>query len=638
MTNHSDDNCSPEASSSLYRTVALAVSTTVASTTCPSQAIAMTATSTTTLATSPHQTLLVPASSKSPVDTKSSPVQVLQKDTFLAIMPKTPPVQNYCSKGSSAHRLVSSPTVTRTAAGGRCETLTAVDEGETASGDLASPLHSTPATASTAATAGLPLIERGLPVTPVRSRERHSADDSTGISATSNAAETSSHVAVASQRQFAVVPTMSPWTYSTPAAQRLDEASLRMRLREAYCLIKEKEYNLIKAATIGQELLESNQELQAAYEVIKCERDELLQALTAGRFEVLEGSNGSDSHTAPNNHHQALSEVPRKKRKHQDPGSLDDQELGANHDDSVEMCVFDNRRRSMAPLRNRRQSTVPYCEHSMDNGLNTDSIKDLEARWRKQHVVPLEAQISMLREQCDEITVDRNNLRSELATLTHTFDQVQRHATDVEKKLALANSEIDRERQRAEDSEVALARIQSERTRQRLRDEQQRDDAKRKGHMFESEFDKALGEIRQLRDALQQANERQHELIRELRHVERQNSEVREKYEQLRCEIAEEWEPMRERYAECEEQLEVMREGYESLQDAYAEARSKLDEYEARKESELGEQAVDEKAARKGTSLLGELDGKRQLAEEAQRRIAREKHDLQKAYTLTKRK
>ncbi|KAJ2741168.1 hypothetical protein GGI20_005372 [Coemansia sp. BCRC 34301] len=69
---------------------------------------------------------------------------------------------------------------------------------------------------------------------------------------------------------------MSP--FGSPALRKLDEGALRDRLRDAYALLKEKEKNLFLAATVGQELVDANQQLQDSYEQMQAELAEVRSA------------------------------------------------------------------------------------------------------------------------------------------------------------------------------------------------------------------------------------------------------------------------------------------------------------------------------------------------------------------------
>ncbi|KAJ1919531.1 Protein Spindly [Mycoemilia scoparia] len=479
-------------------------------------------------------------------------------------------------------------------------------------------------------------MQRSQPSTPVRVKLEN-------IKSSPGLLGQTPHSAVNSSVGYA-----SPWTYSTPALQRLDEQTLRERLREAYGLIKEKEYNLIKAATIGQELLKTNLELQESYNSLKHDYEKASAKAKRKR----KPGYGTENESEQDND---SSQGGGGGGDDDDDDDYDNSKTGTDDMEAEsrrkQMLLMD-RRRSIAPLRSRK--SMAHMEFPRDkqraeetstdvanNGAagsddEDEAISKYKAKWHRQYVAPLETQIELLQHQCDQATIERDDIKSECATLSHSLDQSQRHLRDLEKNVTKLQSELDREKQRAEDSETALAHIQAERARQRLRDEMERKNNKKSSHgQYETDLEKAQYEIKSLQDALQQANERQHELIREMRATERQCSGFREQYENIKQEIADQWEPMRTHYAECEEQLEALKESYDTLQDILSETKQRLEEYESSKDN-VESANVDEESVRKGTSLLGELDGKRRLAEDQQKKLARENAGLQKAFSRAK--
>ncbi|KAJ2485469.1 hypothetical protein IWW37_005934 [Coemansia sp. RSA 2050] len=191
--------------------------------------------------------------------------------------------------------------------------------------------------------------------------------------------------------------TMSP--FGSPALGRLDESGLRDRLRDAYWLLKEKEKNLFIAATVGQELVEANQQLQSSYEQIQGE----------------------------------LAEI----RRSQDRGG------GGGGGGSDEMLRLHGRRRSM------------YGQGSGDQRDEATDDGEREKQWARVHLLPLRAQLDMALERTDELLAEREDLAAQVFGLKQEQAAALRRAADA----AASAGEAQR---RVEALEEDKARLQGE--------------------------------------------------------------------------------------------------------------------------------------------------------------------------------
>ncbi|RUS23249.1 hypothetical protein BC937DRAFT_89719 [Endogone sp. FLAS-F59071] len=93
------------------------------------------------------------------------------------------------------------------------------------------------------------------------SRDRHDPDDDDD-----DDDDDSPFVAPDSQGVTPEASSPTAILFSTPILERLNDDDLRHRLKDAYQMIKEKDQNLILAAEIGQQLLQSNEGLKGEYE------------------------------------------------------------------------------------------------------------------------------------------------------------------------------------------------------------------------------------------------------------------------------------------------------------------------------------------------------------------------------------
>ncbi|KAJ2880381.1 hypothetical protein H4R27_004756 [Coemansia aciculifera] len=163
---------------------------------------------------------------------------------------------------------------------------------------------------------------------------------------------------------------MSP--FGSPALRRLDEDALRDRLRDAYFLLKEKEKNLFLAATVGQELVEANQQLEKSYEEIQAE----LEAMRSTEHGVTD-----------------------EERSH-------------------------GRRRSMH--QNRANTNDDRREGPDDSSMNDDR----EKQWMRVHVQPLKTRLDMALELTDSLSAERENLAAQVYGLKQEQAAALRRASD----------------------------------------------------------------------------------------------------------------------------------------------------------------------------------------------------------------
>ncbi|KAJ2818990.1 hypothetical protein FBU31_005685, partial [Coemansia sp. 'formosensis'] len=194
---------------------------------------------------------------------------------------------------------------------------------------------------------------------------------------------------------------MSP--FGSPALRRLDESGLRDRLRDAYCLLKEKEKNLFLAATVGQELVDANQQLQESYNQIQAELAEVRS---------IEHSRG-----------------------------ISDEEQSRLH----------GRRRSM---------------YSQNNGANSDDRReepdndDREKQWMRVHLQPLKSQLDMALEHADELLAEREDLAAQVYGLKQEQAAALRRAAE-------SAASAGESQHRVESLEEDKARLQQELDEQR---------------------------------------------------------------------------------------------------------------------------------------------------------------------------
>ncbi|KAJ2892913.1 hypothetical protein GGI21_005508, partial [Coemansia aciculifera] len=158
---------------------------------------------------------------------------------------------------------------------------------------------------------------------------------------------------------------MSP--FGSPALRRLDESALRERLRDAYILLKEKEKNLFLAATVGQELVDANQQLQNDYEQLQGELEELRSMEQEARLY--------------------------------------------------------GRRRSM-----HKQQAEDGRREGPEEVAAAD--EDREKQWIRVHVQPVKAQLEMAHERTDELLGEREDLAAQVYGLKQEQAAALRRAAD----------------------------------------------------------------------------------------------------------------------------------------------------------------------------------------------------------------
>ncbi|KAJ2376731.1 hypothetical protein IW150_001806 [Coemansia sp. RSA 2607] len=362
--------------------------------------------------------------------------------------------------------------------------------------------------------------------------------------------------------------------FASPAVRRLGEDALRDRLREAYQMLKEKERNLFLAATVGQELVDANQQLQDGYDRV----------------------------------HRELAEAQSRMR------DLD------GHEDRP-FSTLHGRRKSMLLQQPEKNAA------SADMGADAEAaVGDSERQWIKVHLQPLKAQLQLAQERTDELLAEREDLAAEIYTLRQensaalrraseaidVSEDARRHVEKLEEEKQLLQQELDDQRMfwtkrwadiqderkagaEAENSMQQAAQRQAEDSAARLRAEKRADDAQLCANA-------AQAELELLRTQMQRMEE------------ERVN----------------EWEPMRERWLSCEEALQELQEAHQSTCEALAQAEVRLVELDRSNEVSDPVKLKNEKTS---TSLLGELDYQRHKAVAEQQALARNHTVLKRAYT-----
>ncbi|KAJ2717100.1 Protein Spindly [Coemansia spiralis] len=303
---------------------------------------------------------------------------------------------------------------------------------------------------------------------------------------------------------------------SQPDAGSPQPDTLRDRLREAYGLLKEKERDLFLAATVGQELVDANQQLQTRYD--KAQR-ELAQA----QRQLRELGHASDGDQAARLH---------------------------------------GRRRSM----HQRQGPGRQSNTGDDSD---DAVGERERLWTKTHVQPLRAQLQMAQERMDELLVEREELGAEVHGLRQELAAALRRAGESAAAAADAQQRSD---QLAEDN----ARLQTEAAEQRAfwaqrwaehqgecQAGEQAQNAQRSAEDTAARLraEQRAGDLRARHDAVAAENER---LRRQLQSMEEKRTS--------------EWEPIRERWLASEEALQELQEAHHSTCEALAQAETRLAE------------------------------------------------------------
>ncbi|KAJ2798793.1 hypothetical protein H4R20_004690 [Coemansia guatemalensis] len=375
--------------------------------------------------------------------------------------------------------------------------------------------------------------------------------------------------------------------FASPALLRMDEGALRTRLREAYGLLKEKEKNLFLAATVGQELVEANQQLQDGYEAVEHELAVARQRL------------------------KQLSEPPPPQSER-------------ISDDDDQAARLHGRRRSM-----HIQHASEKCTQPSDSGVPSESAdvaNDREKQWIKIHVQPVKAQLMLAQEHTDELLVEREELgaqvfqlRQELSAALRRAGESSSTAIETHKQLGQLEEENARLHDEIDKQRAFWARRWTEHQQECKAGQVVNDDDDQHGADNHTEDVAARLQAEQRADELQM-----------------QHSAMQAEIELLRSQIqrtdaerTEEWEPMRARWLSCEEALQELQETHQSTCEALAQAEARLAELD--KSAQL-EDPIKLKSQKTSTSLLGELDLQRHNAVSQQRMLAREHAALKRAY------
>ncbi|KAJ1664769.1 hypothetical protein IW140_002955 [Coemansia sp. RSA 1813] len=362
--------------------------------------------------------------------------------------------------------------------------------------------------------------------------------------------------------------------FSSPALRNLGEGALRDRLREAYFLLKEKEKNLFLAASVGQELVDTNQQLQDSYMSV---RDELAEA-----HERLK----------------RLGKTPAEERE--------------------EESRLHGRRRSMAATKHEEQGSG---EERAEEGHMDDSSR--EQQWIKAHLQPLKMQLQVAQERTDDLLVEREEMMAQKHTLRQEHTAAQR-------RIAEAVAAADDARRRLEATEEDKARLQEELQDQRDMWAKRWADHKMQCKDSSDATNQNAAQVADDAAARLRAERRADDL--QIRHsaVQAELELLRSQMQRMEEERINEWEPMRSRWLACEEALQEMQETHQSTCEALAQAEARLTELD--RGPVVG--SVAHLASQKTTtSILGEVDTQRRRAELQQRALENEHAALKRAYS-----
>ncbi|KAJ1834123.1 hypothetical protein LPJ63_002191 [Coemansia sp. RSA 2711] len=372
--------------------------------------------------------------------------------------------------------------------------------------------------------------------------------------------------------------------FASPALRRLDENSLRDRLREAYGLLKEKERNLFLAATLGQELVEANQQLQDDYQKLQQELADTRERLSRP------------------------GETPLSQSEHYSG----DEQASRLH----------GRRRSMHLQQAAERRDGPHSEGNADDS-NSDGER--EKQWVRAHVQPIKAQLQLSQERADELLAEREDLGTQVYGLRQDLSAALRRAGE----SAAASADAQRRLEQAEEDKA------------RLRDEVEQQRAFWAGrwseHQRECQVSALAGEDaqrtaeRHAEDAAARirAQQRADNLHVRLTAAQAELELFRSQMQRMEDERVSEWEPMRGRWLASEEALQELQEAHQSTCEALAQAEARLAELD--QGAELSD-PIKLKSEKTSTSLLGELDLQRHTAVSQQRALAREHTALKRAY------
>ncbi|KAJ1802527.1 hypothetical protein LPJ56_006143, partial [Coemansia sp. RSA 2599] len=312
--------------------------------------------------------------------------------------------------------------------------------------------------------------------------------------------------------------------FSSPALRRLDEVALRDRLRDAYQMLKEKERNLFLAATVGQELVDANEQLQDSYDKVQ---RELTQ--TQSRLRELDGQQ-------------------------QQPSRLH------------------GRRKSMAAA--QQMAGKEDSEGSQVDANESMATGDSEKQWAKIHVQPVKAQLQLAQERTDELLAEREELAAEIYSLRQENAAALRRAGD-----AVSS---------ADDAQKRLERLEEEKLRLHRELDDQRafwtkrwadlEQERKLGAQAESSSQQAAK--RQAEDAAAriQAEKRADDMQIRCTALQAELELLRSQMQRMEEERVNEWEPMRGRWLSCEEALQELQETHQSTCEALAQAETRLAE------------------------------------------------------------
>ncbi|KAJ1965055.1 hypothetical protein GGI12_001037 [Dipsacomyces acuminosporus] len=381
--------------------------------------------------------------------------------------------------------------------------------------------------------------------------------------------------------------------HHSPALRRLDEAALRDRLREAYYLLKEKERNLFLAATVGQELVETNQQLQESYEKLHTELIETQQRL--------------DNEPKPGDGANRLT----------DDGNPTDRSL-------------DNEKSQSSRLHGRRRSMALQVSAAKPAGSTDAADKgavlggDVEKEWMKLHVQPLKAQLLMAQERTDELLAEREELAAQVYSLRQEHSAAVRRSNESTAAVEQGRRIIER---LEEDKARAECELEAQRAfwAKRWSDHQAECKA---GALAEEQAHGAAQRHAEDAAARIRAEQRADELQLRYSAAQAETELLRSQMQRVEEERVNEWEPMRAQWLGCESALQELHETHQSTCEALAQAEARLAELD--KSTQLND-PLKPKTEKASTSLLGELDLERHQAVAQRQALVREHMVLKRA-------
>ncbi|KAI9504506.1 hypothetical protein BX070DRAFT_109844 [Coemansia spiralis] len=394
--------------------------------------------------------------------------------------------------------------------------------------------------------------------------------------------------------QLSAGPIFSP--FGSPALLRLGEAALRERLREAYGLLKEKEKNLFLAATVGQELLDANQQLQDDYESVRMELAETQTKLKELGRPLL----------------------PRAQ-------ALTDEELSHLHGRRRSMVLSQQHSASQNDQNDKKSKDGDGKNSTIDDDENGDSER--ERLWIKTHVQPLKIQFQLAQERTDELLAEREDLAAQVYGLQQEHSAALRRASE-------SNVAAEEARRRLEGIEEEKAQLQEELSAQREfwagRWSEHKEQCKAGTLEAEKNAKASAGKLAEDAAARIRAERRADDLQVRYNAVQAELELFRNQMQRMEEERINEWEPMRARWLSCEEALQELQETHQSTCEALAQAETRLAELDP--STELND-PIKLKSEKTSTSLLGELDLQRHKAVSQQQALAHEHTVLKRAYT-----